>query len=144
KEDIRAAQPGDVVTIGAYDLRFEGVERLRGPNFITDKGTVTMIRDGVEVGTLHPEKRFYPVAGMSTTEAGIDYGITRDVYVSLGDQQEDGAWALRSYLKPFATWLWIGSAVMALGGILSLTDRRYRVGAAVRRRPAPSGAVPAE
>ena len=79
---------------------------------------------------------------MATTEAGIDRGLTRDLYVALGDPQPDGAWALRTYVKPFANWIWAGALIMAAGGVVSLTDRRYRVGAPARR--APPAALPAE
>jgi len=99
-------------------------------------------RDGRPVVTLYPEKRVYPAAGMPTTEAAIDYGLTRDLYIALGDPQEGGGWALRTYVKPFASWLWLGSALMALGGLISLTDRRYRVAAGARK--APAQATPAE
>jgi len=95
----------------------------------------------VEQTVLCPEKRFYVAARQPTTEAAIDPGLTRDVYLVLGDQSSDGAWAVRSYYKPLANWIWLGSLVMAFGGLISLTDRRYRVGAAARRTPA---AVPAE
>ena len=78
---------------------------------------------------------------MDTTEAAIDTRLTRDVYVTLGDRQADGSWAVRSYLKPFAIWIWGGAMIMAFGGALSLSDRRYRVGAVARRV---SGAVAAE
>ncbi len=147
-EAIRAVKPGDVVETGGYAFRFEGVESLRGPNYSADRGTFTALKDGEEVAVMHPEKRFYPVQRMPTTEAAIDSGLTRDLYIALGDRQETDAeaWAVRVYVKPFANWIWIGSLVMAAGGILSLTDRRYRVGAAGRRRApeTPAGAVPAE
>ena len=102
-----------------------------------------MTRDGRAVTTLHPEKRVYPVQGMTTTEAAIDRSLTRDLYVALGDPQPDGAQALRTYVKPFANWIWGGALLMALGGVASLTDRRFRVGAP---RPARAGgpAVAAE
>ena len=80
-----------------------------------------------------------PAAGMPTTEAGIDYGLWRDVYLVLGDAQTGGGWAVRSYVKPFANWLWAGCALMALGGILSLSDRRYRTAAGARRAAAAAG-----
>jgi cytochrome c-type biogenesis protein CcmF len=141
-EDIRAVRPGESFPIGRYELRFEGVERARGPNYTTETGTVTVLRDGRPVETLHPEKRLYDVQGMATTEAAIDRGLGRDLYVALGDPQANGAWALRSYVKPFANWIWLGALVMAAGGVVSLTDRRYRVGAPAGR--APRAAVPAE
>jgi cytochrome c-type biogenesis protein CcmF len=92
------------------------------------------------VAVLHPEKRMYPVQGMATTEAAIDRRFTRDLYVALGDPQPGGGHALRTYVKPFANWIWGGALLMALGGIASLTDRRYRVGAPSRRAPIPVAA----
>ena len=80
---------------------------------------------------------------MPTTEAAIDNGVLRDLYVVIGDPQDGGGWAVRTYIKPFANWIWVGAIIMALGGVLSLTDRRYRV-AAGARKAAPAAAVPAE
>ena len=85
-----------------------------------------------------------PVAQMPTTEAAIDNGFWRDVYLVIGDPQEGGGWAVRTYIKPLSNWIWGGSILMALGGLLSLSDRRFRVGAVTRRVPADPGAVPAE
>jgi cytochrome c-type biogenesis protein CcmF len=100
--------------------------------------------DGREIALLDPERRIYPVAGMPTTEAGIDSGFTRDVYVTLGDPQANGGWAVRTWIKPFANWIWGGTIIMALGGLLSLSDRRYRFAAgAAKARAEPQG-VPAE
>jgi cytochrome c-type biogenesis protein CcmF len=106
-------------------------------------GHVTVTKDGAQVAVLTPEKRVYPVAGMPTTEAAIDYGFLRDVYVVIGDPQDNGGWAMRTYYKPLANWIWAGSILMALGGMFSLFDRRYRVAAGARRR-APAAGVPAE
>jgi cytochrome c-type biogenesis protein CcmF len=165
-EDIRTAAPGDTIPIGGYEILFEGVERLPegaefqqpgcvldnwnvlkasgARNFTTELGRFRLFKDGEEVSQLCAEKRNYPVSRMPTTEAAIDAGLTRDVYVVLGDAQSDGTgWAIRAYVKPFANWIWIGALVMALGGGLSLSDRRYRVGAAARRQ-APAHATPAE
>lgn len=99
-------------------------------------------RNGKLVATLYPEKRVYPVQAMPTTEAAIDNGIFRDIYLVIGDAQPDGGWAVRSYIKPFANWIWAGAILMALGGAISLSDRRYRVAAGSRRVAA--SAVPAE
>jgi cytochrome c-type biogenesis protein CcmF len=140
-EDIRVARPGESFRVGAYELRLDAVERTRGPNYDADTATVAVLRDGGPVATLHPEKRLYPVQGMATTEAAIDRGATRDLYVALGDPQE-GGWALRTYIKPFSNWIWLGAMIMAAGGVVSLTDRRYRVGAPARR--AAPAALPAE
>jgi cytochrome c-type biogenesis protein CcmF len=81
---------------------------------------------------------------MPTTEAGIDNGITRDVYIVIGDQQANGGWAVRTYIKPYANWIWLGAIIMAFGGLLSLTDRRFRVGAAAAKAREPKVGVPAE
>jgi cytochrome c-type biogenesis protein CcmF len=131
-EDIRTANVGDIIPVGEFEFRLNGVEDVNGKNYRAEVGDFTAFKDGKEVATLRPEKRFYPVQAMTTTEAAIDIGITRDLYLVLGDKQADGSWAVRTYIKPFTNWIWIGSIVMALGGILSMVDRRYRVGAATR------------
>ena len=93
------------------------------------------MQDGEVVATLFPEKRNYPVAQMPTTEAAIDYKLTRDVYLVLGDRQLDGKWTVRTYIKPFANWIWAGCIIMALGALISLSDRRYRVAAGAKSTP---------
>jgi cytochrome c-type biogenesis protein CcmF len=92
-----------------------------------------IVRDGQVEAVLFPEKRLYPVARMPTTEAAIDNGVWRDLYIVIGDPQSDGGWAVRTYIKPFANWIWAGAIIMAMGGALSLTDRRYRVAAGARK-----------
>jgi cytochrome c-type biogenesis protein CcmF len=143
-EDIRVAQIGDTFEVGSYEITLSDVRDVRGPNYLSTMAEIEVTQNGRDVATLFPEKRIYPVAGMPTTEAAIDNGITRDVYVVIGDPQDDGGWAVRTYIKPFANWIWAGSIVMALGGILSLTDRRYRVAAGARRTRASASSVPAE
>jgi cytochrome c-type biogenesis protein CcmF len=143
-EDIRVAREGETFRVGAYDVTLVDVHEARGPNYITTMAELRMDRNGREVATLFPEKRFYPVAQMPTTEAAIDNGILRDLYVVIGDAQEGGGFAVRTYIKPFANWIWAGAIIMSLGSILSLTDRRYRIAAGARKAaPAPQG-VPAE
>ncbi len=141
-EDIRVVKAGDAWSLSGYDFTFNGAERIQGPNYVAERGNVTVVQNGDVIAQMSPEKRVYTVQRMPTTEAAIDMGWTRDVYISLGDRQESGGWAVYTYVKPYANWIWIGSLVMALGGALSLTDRRYRVGAAVRKTPAVG--VPAE
>ena len=146
-EDIRTVEIGGTYELGAYEFTLENVETLdfdptQGRNYIAQHGTIAVSQNGQFIATLHPEKRNYPVAGMPTTEAGIDNGFLRDIYVVLGDRQDSGAWAVRSYVKPFANWIWGGSILMAIGGLLSLTDRRMRVAAGARKKT--TGAVPAE
>ena len=142
QEDIRVAQLGETFAVGAYEITLNDVARERGPNFFTIKADMSVVRNGREVARLFPEKRTYPVAQMPTTEAAIDNGVFRDVYLVIGDPQADGRWSARTYIKPFANWIWAGCIIMALGGCLSLSDRRYRVAAGARR--APAGAVPAQ
>ncbi len=131
ERDLRMA-PGQTVELAGYTFRFEGVERRRGPNYLSDYGTLQVIRDGRELTTLHPEKRLYQVQGSIMSEAGIDPGLTRDLYVALGDSLEEGAWAVRIQVKAFVRWIWLGSLFMALGGCLAALDRRYRVKARQR------------
>lgn len=140
-EDIRVVQIGDSFKLGSYDILLSNVEEVQGPNYFSTMATMEVSRNGVAVATLNPEKRTYPVAAMPTTEAAIDFGFWRDLYLVIGDRQENGGWAVRSYIEPFANWLWGGVLMMAFGGLLSLSDRRYRVAAGAARR---SSAVPAE
>ena len=133
KEDIRVVSIGGSWNVGSYDLKLDDVIEVRGPNYFSTMGIITVSKEGSELITLTPEKRNYPIAQMPTTEAAIDYRISRDLYVVLGDQQSENAWTIRTYLKPFANWIWGGCAMMALGGILSLTDRRLRIAAGSKR-----------
>ncbi|MCP5037037.1 MAG: heme lyase CcmF/NrfE family subunit [Rhodobacteraceae bacterium] len=135
-EDIRVAQVGESFTVAGYEVTLEGVSREQGPNFISTKAEMRVVRDGRELVRLYPEKRVYPVEGMPTTEAAIANGLWRDIYLVIGDPQEGGGWAVRTFIKPFANWIWAGCIIMAFGGLISLTDRRYRVAAgAARARP---------
>ncbi|GGE44941.1 heme lyase CcmF/NrfE family subunit [Actibacterium pelagium] len=143
-EDVRVVAIGETFDVAGYELRLNDVQELRGPNYFATTGFVSLIKEGVAVTELRPEKRVYPVAGMPTTEAGIDNGFLRDVYVVLGDRQLDGSWAVRTYIKPLANWIWLGTIVMALGGLLSLSDRRYRVAAGAAKAVKPTQGVPAE
>ncbi|SHI67674.1 heme lyase CcmF/NrfE family subunit [Wenxinia saemankumensis] len=139
-EDIRVAQVGESWEVAGYDVTLAEVTEGRGPNYLTTMARIEMGRGGA-TATLFPEKRTYPVAAMPTTEAAISGGIWRDLYVVIGDPQAAGGWAVRTYVKPFANWIWGGSILMALGGALSLTDRRLRFAAPARRAARP---VPAE
>ena len=143
-EDIRVAQIGDRYQVGIHEVELLDVRRERGPNYVTTKADLRIYRNGREIEVLSPEKRFYPVANMPTTEAAIKNGILRDVYLVIGDPQEDGGWAVRTFIKPFANWIWAGCIIMSLGGALSLSDRRYRVAAGARKTRQPKAAVPAE
>ncbi|WP_170606819.1 heme lyase CcmF/NrfE family subunit [Ruegeria arenilitoris] len=141
-EDIRVAQPGQPFQVGQFTLSLKDVRRVQGPNYFSTTADINVTESGGRVTTLHPEKRDYPVARMPTTEAAIDYRFLRDLYVVLGDQQADGGWVIRTYIKPLANWIWGGCILMALGGALSLSDRRFRVAAGARKSP--KTGVPAE
>ncbi len=126
-------ESGQTARVGGYDFTFRGVRPVNGPNYSGMAGVVEMRRDGVLLDTLRPEKRIYNASGMPMTEAAIDTGLLGDRYVSLGepvtDKGVDGAWAVRVYIKPFVDWIWGGCFLMALGGFIAMTDRRYRLAA---------------
>ncbi|MEZ5685542.1 MAG: heme lyase CcmF/NrfE family subunit [Paracoccaceae bacterium] len=143
REDIRVAQIGVPFEVAGFEITLDAVDRVQGPNYLSTTGTLSVRRGGEVLTVLHPEKRTYPVEAMPTTEADIDNGLWRDIYLVIGDPQAGGGWAVRTYIKPFANWIWAGCLMMALGGLLSLTDRRYRV-AAGARKSAPAAAQPAE
>ena len=130
---------GDSTELAGYVFTFRGVRDVPGPNYVAARGTVEVTRKGQPIQTMHPEKRIYRVQQNPMTEAAIDTGFTRDLYVSLGEAAEGGAWIVRVYYKPFVDWIWGGCVVMALGGLLAASDRRYR---ARRRAAAPSELAP--
>lgn len=136
QEDIRTVGIGDRFALGQYEFVFNGVEKTDGPNYSAQTASVTAFKNGLEIGELRPEKRFYPVQNMPTTEAAIDSNLFRDVYISLGEDRDGQVWAMHTYIKPFIAWIWIGTIVMALGGCLSLSDRRYRIAATARPKRA--------
>ena len=130
---------GDSTTIAGYTFRFDGVVESQGPNYVAERGYVQVSRDGRDIVLMHPEKRVYTVQTMPMTEAAIDTGLLRDLYVSLGEPLAGGAWSVRIYYKPFVDWIWGGCLLMALGGLLAVSDRRYRLAPAREREAAPAG-----
>jgi cytochrome c-type biogenesis protein CcmF len=138
-------EPNQTLAIGGYDWTFKGVTPVNGPNYSGVAGTVDMSRDGKLIRTLRPEKRIYNASGMPMTEAAIDTGFLGDRYVSLGDPVTDkgvgGAWAVRIFIKPFVDWIWGGAFLMALGGFIAMSDRRYRL--AVKQKLAALAGAPA-
>jgi len=126
ERDVRM-KPGDTTELGGYVFQLEDVRRVLGPNYSASRATVLVTREGKAATTLYPEKRIYTVQEMPITWAAIDTGLTRDLYVSLGDPLDDGAWLVRVQHKPFVDWIWAGCLIMALGGALAASDRRYRV-----------------
>ena len=123
--DVRM-NPGDSIALAGYDFAFEGVQKVRGPNYLADQAEFNVTRDGEFVAKLRPEKRFYSVGQNVMTEADMDPGLMRDVYVALGEKVGDTAWAVRVHVKPFVRWIWLGGLLVALGGFVTLLDKRYR------------------
>lgn len=135
ERDLRMA-PGDSVELAGYRFQFEGAVHHEGPNFISDKGTVRVFDGERQIKVLHPEKRLYTVQQATMTEAGIDAGFTRDLFVALGEPLEQGAWAVRIHIKPFVRWIWLGALLMGFGGFLAAADKRYRIKVRTRVREA--------
>jgi cytochrome c-type biogenesis protein CcmF len=136
ERDVRL-EPGQTATLGGYTFRFEGVSEVAGPNYAAARAGITVLRDGATVARLAPEKRVYHVQRSAMSEAAIHSGIARDLYVALGEpvggaSGSNTAWTVRIHVKPFVGWIWGGCLLMALGGLLAASDRRYRAGA---RRP---------
>jgi len=117
---------GDSVGLGPYLFRLDEVASVSGPNYRAARATIVVSKDGRAVTTLYPERRIYTVQKQVMTEAAIDPGLTRDLYVSLGDPVEGNAWLVRVQHKPFVDWIWGGCLIMGLGGLLAASDRRYR------------------
>lgn len=120
-------QNGDVAHLAGFDFTFEGVTEIVGPNYTASRGQLRVTKNGVERTVLTSEKRLYTVQNMPLTEAGISPALINDLYVSLGEPLQDGAWSVRIYHKPMVEWIWVGCLLMAFGGMLALSDRRYRL-----------------
>ena len=142
-EHILVMKPGDTVEIAGFTLAFRGTEPARGPNYMETRGTFEVASGGAPVTVLHPSKRLYDMPPQPTTQAGIYASWRGDLYTVVGDEQGDGAYAIRLYFHPMVRLIWIGAVLMFLAGIASLSDRRLRVGAPSRRDKAPVPA-PAE
>jgi cytochrome c-type biogenesis protein CcmF len=119
-------KPGDYTDVAGWRFTLTGLREREGPNFTAMQGIVEVSRDGRKVLDMYPEKRVYRVQTMPMTEADIHARVTGDLYVSLGEAVEDGAWIVRVYVKPYVNWIWGGCVLMALGGIFAASDRRYR------------------
>ena len=125
-KDVRM-QVGDTVDVGGYRFRLDGLTRVSGPNFSATRGEISVTQDGRDVTTMYPEKRTYRVQNNPMTEAAIDRSFFRDLYVALAEPLGARAWIVRIFHKPFVDWIWAGWLLMALGGLLAVCDRRYRV-----------------
>ena len=119
--------PGETAVVSGYDFKFAQIGTMQGPNYSAHVGVFEISKQGELVATLHAEKRRYKVKGSMMTEAAIDAGLFRDLYVSMGEPLEDGAWAMRLQVKAYMRWVWLGSIFMALGGLLAILDKRYRM-----------------
>ncbi|RKT46545.1 heme lyase CcmF/NrfE family subunit [Thiocapsa rosea] len=140
EEDVRLS-PGDSHELAGYRFEFLGAEKAPGPNYMADRGHFKVYDGDKQITELYPEKRSYLGGGMPMTEAAIDAGLFRDIYISLGEHVGDGDWALRLYYKPYVRWIWLGAILMALGGMLAVSDPRYRT--ARSRSTAPVGGIAA-
>ena len=132
EQDVRM-DVGDTVNAGGYEFKFNGVSNVPGPNYQGARAEIIVSRNGTEAQRMYPEKRNYTASGSVMTETAIDTGLTRDLYVSLGEPVNGGAWSVRVYYKPFVDWIWGGALLMAFGGGLALSDRRYALAARKQR-----------
>ena len=118
--------PGSEFELSGYSFRFEGVENSDGPNYRATKGSFDVFKEDHLVAHLHPEKRIYLVQQSPMTEAAIDAGFTRDLFIALGEPLDDqGTWAVRIYFKPYIRWIWLGALLMGIGGMVAALDQRY-------------------
>jgi len=142
EQDLRM-EVGSSASAGGYDFRLERLQEVPGPNYRAVRATFTVSRDGRVVEQLFPEKRIYQVSRMPMTEVAIDRGVTRDLYVSMGEPLDEGrAWTVRLYVKPFVNWIWGGCVLMAMGGLLAVADRRYRLRRSAEQRVPAGAALP--
>ena len=147
EQDVRM-DVGDTVNAGGYTFRFNGITNVAGPNYQAARAEIEVSRNGNVINKMYPEKRSYTASGNVMTETAIDTGLFRDLYISLGEPVSGGAWSVRVYYKPFVDWIWGGALIMAIGGGLALSDRRYALVArkqrqalevvAAKKQPAPA------
>jgi cytochrome c-type biogenesis protein CcmF len=134
QERIVDARPGDKIALAGYTIVLDAVNQVSGPDYTATRADMRLLRKDREIAQLHPEKRFFPVENGSATGVAIRTNLLSDLYAVIGDPDGKGGYTLRLYWNPLVPWIWLGAAAMALGGIVSLTDRRHRVGAPARRR----------
>jgi cytochrome c-type biogenesis protein CcmF len=143
KEAIEILKPGGSIAIAGYEVTLRSVDRIPGPNYISDDATIQVTSGGKLVTVLHPERRYFPLQKQTTGETAIHTNLLADLYVALGDTDTKGDWTIRVYWKPLVPWIWLGAVIMAFGGLVSLSDRRWRVGIAARARRQEPQALPA-
>ena len=120
-------ETGQRVEMSGYEFELKGIANVKGPNYSSKQARVNVYKQDKHIATLLPEKRTYLVQQNPMTEAGIDTGFLRDIYVAMGEQINENAWGMRLYYKPFVQWIWLGASLMALGGLIAALDRRYRL-----------------
>ncbi len=135
EEDIRM-KPGDSLNLGGYDFRFNGVKDVTGPNYRAQEGNISVTRNNLPYTELNPQKRLYLVQRSPMTEAAIDAGLMRDLFVALGEPLGNGEWSVRMQYKPLIRWIWLGCLIMAIGGVVALSDKRYRLKRVSKQPPA--------
>ena len=140
-ERVVRLAPGESTELAGYAFRLESVYPVTGPNYTAEEALIVVSRAGREVARLTPQKRLYTVRRQAMTQTAFDAGMTRDLFAALGDPLPGGAWSVRVHYKPMVRWIWMGTALMALGGILAITDRRYRLATARVRSTPMQGAV---
>jgi cytochrome c-type biogenesis protein CcmF len=134
EKDLRM-EPGQVYEMAGYEFKFLGTRKVQGPNYVADEGRIEVWDDGEMIKELNPQKRVYTDQNNPMTEASIDVGLMRDLYSALGEPLGNGAWSLRLYHKPMIRWIWLGCLFMTFGGVLAISDKRYRR-SRVAKRPA--------
>jgi cytochrome c-type biogenesis protein CcmF len=125
EKDVRL-EAGESVTLSGYEFTLVQMNQIQGPNYVADQGEIRVQKDNETIVTLYPEKRLYKASGSVMTEADMDAGLFRDLYVALGEPVDTNAWAVRVHYKPFVRWIWFGGMFIALGGFMTIADRRYR------------------
>jgi len=125
ERDLRM-EPGASYNISGYEFRFNGIRKAQGVNYAADEAVIEIWQDDAKIGELNPQKRVYSGKSNPMTEASIDKGLFRDLYAALGEPLSDGAWSMRVYYKPMIRWIWLGCIFMSIGGVLAVSDRRYR------------------
>ena len=143
REAIEMLRVGGTMRLAAYTLELQRMDRVPGPNYVADSATIRITSDGADVAVLHPERRFFSLQQQTTSETAIRTNFVADLYVALGEGDAAGNWTVRAYWKPLVPWIWIGAVMMAFGGMVSLSDRRWRVGVAARGRRRGAVAQPA-
>ncbi len=139
QEAARVMRPNETIAIGSYELTLRRAGEVQGPNYTALRGTFDVAQNGKLMAIMEPETRSYQTSPMTTTEAAIRPTLSGDLYAVIGDPDGQGGYATRFYVKPLVVWIWTGSIIMLVGGFVSLSDRRHRVGAPAKRR---AGAMP--